>query len=106
MKSSFGKMYASYVLSIIFGNLMPELLMKQIVPMGSLPYTMAFSNVPGIIKPLKFKGHVIESMTSFIIPGTTGIGLGALSFSGKFVLTMTTDESIGMDIRELITNIE
>jgi len=37
---------------------------------------MAFSNVPGVIKPIYFKGHEIESMKSFIIPGgATGLGL-------------------------------
>lgn len=30
MKASFGKMYASYILSILFGTFLPELLLKKI----------------------------------------------------------------------------
>eukprot|EP00351_Strombidinopsis_sp_SopsisLIS2011_P002394 CAMPEP_0116880162 /NCGR_PEP_ID=MMETSP0463-20121206/12061_1 /TAXON_ID=181622 /ORGANISM="Strombidinopsis sp, Strain SopsisLIS2011" /LENGTH=71 /DNA_ID=CAMNT_0004530405 /DNA_START=1100 /DNA_END=1315 /DNA_ORIENTATION=- len=69
----------------------------------TLPYSMAFSNVPGILKPIIYKGAKSESMKTFVISsGATGMTLCALSNNGKFVLTFTKDTCIGIDSEEII----
>lgn len=107
IKTGFTKMYASYIMSVIFGVFVPEHIWKLIMHRASIPYTLAFSNVPGVIKPIVFKGNEIENVKSFIIPGgATGIGLSALSFSGKFMLTMSADLALHVNVKELLNYIE
>jgi len=107
IKTGFTKMYASYIMSLTFGVFVPEHIWKLLMHRASIPYTLAFSNVPGVIKPIVFKGYEIENVKSFIIPGgATGIGLSALSFSGKFMLTMSADLALHVNVKELLTYIE
>ena len=47
LRTGFAKVYASYILSIIFGFLLPRFICKMMVDIGTLPPTVAFSNIPG-----------------------------------------------------------
>lgn len=106
-KAHFGQVYASYVLSIVMGALIPESFIRLVSHQITLPYTMAFTNVPGILKPISYKGVTTQSMKSFVVPaGASGMALCALSFNGKFILTFNKDTCIDVDSQEIIQQIE
>lgn len=106
MKERFGKMYATYIFGIVCGWFVPEFVMKATSGALTLPYTMAFSNTPGVVKAPVINGVKLESLVPFLIPsGKVGLGIGCMSFAGKFTLSITADKSLGVDVQELINEI-
>lgn len=76
----------------------PYFLSDWFITKSTIPYTMAFSNVPGLLKPLEQNGKKSIMMTNFFIPaGVTGVGLGAISYVDYFKITLTADTAIMND---------
>lgn len=62
---------------------------------STLPYTLAFSNTPGILKPLESEGKKSRIMTNYLIPaGYTGLAIGAISYVDYFKISCVSDEAI------------
>lgn len=85
----------------------PYFLMNWFLMKSTLPYTLAFSNTPGLVKPISSEGKFSRSMTSYLIAsGHTGIGFSALSYVDYFKITCLADETIIKDPQVLIDLIE
>jgi hypothetical protein len=68
---------------------------------------MAFSNTPGLLRPLNFDGRHSIKMQNYIIPaGLTGIGLSSLSYADYFKIGCVVDESIMKDPQTLVDLVE
>lgn len=55
IKSSFPTIFALYALSKYIPSFIPKHLQYLFIHFQSEPYTLAFSNTPGPIKPIQFK---------------------------------------------------
>ena len=56
LKSSMGIVYATYFFCLIFFSVLPYSVSCKMNDVMSLPTTMAFSNTPGCVKPISYKG--------------------------------------------------
>ena len=85
--------------------LLPESLNKIFVDIASLPPTLAFSNVPGPLEKLSYKGS--ESLSGYLgysSRGKCGLAVTACSHSGKLGFTVVSDTGVIQDpakIRDL-----
>ena len=79
---------------------MPRSISKFTIENISKKFTVAFSNTPGAIKPLFFKGLNGENITSiwtqtYIIPsGYIGFAISAQSWVTSFRVTVTSDNGL------------
>lgn len=74
---------------------------------STLPYTLAFSNVPGLLKPLEADGKKSIMMCNYVIPsGHTGLAIGAISYADYFKITIVADSAIMTDPQTLLDLIE
>lgn len=82
----------SYYLSMFF----PYFLQDWFILKNTKPYTLAFSNTPGLLKPLVAEnGKKSRMMTSYIIAsGKTGIALSAISYVDYFKISCLSDEAV------------
>lgn len=102
LKSLFGKVYASYIVSLCSGLLLPKVVNKMMVDRLSLQPTLSFSNVPGPLEKISYKGsETVCSYCAFIVSGRCGIGIGALSYSGQIAFTVCSDTAVLEDPHRL-----
>lgn len=77
---------------------MPYLFLNYFLMQQTIPYTMAFSNTPGLLKPIWYEGKKSIKMQYYFIPtGYVGMGLSALSYVDYFKITLTVDDAIMKD---------
>lgn len=107
IKKKFSQVYAMYSLSYFSAMFCPAFLNSIILDSGSLPYTLAFSNVPGLLKPVPFNGSKSKKDFGYFIPGgKAGIGICAVSYCEHFKITCLLDTSLKADPKEIIELIE
>jgi hypothetical protein len=95
VKSGFGKVYASYLVNRLGGLLLPNFFSRWLVDQLTLAPTLAFSNVPGPLEKLAFKGsETICSYCGFIVAGRCGLGVGMMSYSGGLAFTVVSDVAV------------
>jgi hypothetical protein len=72
------------------------------------PYTLAFSNTPGLLRPLALEdGKKSYRMFSYITPaGHTGLAFSCISYVDFFKICCTVDDSIMKDPHLLISLVE
>ena len=98
LRNAFGEVYATYAASFYSTMFLPHNLLDWFIAQSSFPFTMAFSNTPGPIKPICDGDKRSRQMISYIIPsGFTGIGVACLTYVETFRITMTVDDSIMKD---------
>jgi len=86
---------------------LPYYLLNLTTLISTKPFTMAFSNMPGVLKPITVNGRQFLKTQSYIIPsGKTGIVISCLSYLEYFKITMITDDSIMKDPQTLVDLIE
>jgi WS/DGAT C-terminal domain len=74
---------------------------------SSEPYSLAFSNVPGLLKPIEVQGKKSRKLQLYFIPaGYTGVALSCISYVDYFKITLTVDDSIMKDPQVLLDLIE
>ena len=104
MKDSFGKTYAIYFLSIITSFLLPTFILKLGAENITLPFTTAFSNTPGILRPLHYKEVTTLAMiVSILCTGRLAMAITIISYAEKIQFCIITDTCIKehpKDIRE------
>ena len=61
MRRDFKVTYAAYILASLMGQLLPAWACKIAGDNLSKPLTLSFSNIPGILKPIRFKDTKTES---------------------------------------------
>lgn len=85
----------------------PYVLMNWFMMITSKPYTMAFSNIPGMLQPIRYGGKKSVKMQIYFIPsGHTGMALSCISYVDYFKITLTVDDTIMRDPQVLLDFIE
>ena len=107
LRHQFIDVYAMYALSYYFTMFAPYLLLNWLYMKSTERYSIAFSNVPGLLKPIEFKGKKSRKMQVYFIPaGYTGVALSCISYVDYFKITLTVDETIMKDPHVLLGLIE
>lgn len=82
MKKSFGKVYATYFLSLCTAYFTPLWLMKLGAESVTKPFTMAFSNTPGVLRKIHYKEVATLGMfSSFVCSGRCAMAIAILSYA-------------------------
>ena len=86
---------------------LPYAVLNWFQSVSTRPFTLAFSNMPGLLRPLQFDGRKSIKMQNYIIPaGLTGIGLSCLSYSEWFKVGCVVDEALMTDPQTLVDMLE
>ena len=84
MKKSFAKIYTIYFFSMIVSYFVPTFFLKLMGEKMTKPFTLAFSNTPGVIKQIGTKeGVTLGMISSFICTGRVAISIAILSYCEK-----------------------
>ena len=82
MKKSFTKVYALYFLSLFMSYFSPMFMLKLGAEKMSKPFTMAFSNTPGVLRKFNYKEvETLGMITSFVCSGRCAMSIGILSYA-------------------------
>ena len=92
--------YGTFFLFRISQALFPRELYRWMLDFASRDYTLAFSNIPGPIKPFYYKkdsGEKVEA--NYFIPfmtvaGRVGLGINCISFNKSFRVSVSADTGI------------
>lgn len=108
LKKSFVDVYVTYAMTYYWGMFMPYYVLDYTTAMASLPYTLAFSNTPGLLKPIILDGDKkTKKVHNYVIPGGhTGIALACISYVDYLQITCTADEAIMDDSQTLLDLVE
>lgn len=102
MKKQFAKIYAMYFLSLVSGYLLPIFLLKLGAEKVSKPFTMAFSNTPGVLRKISYKEvETLGMTTSFICSGRLAMAIAMLSYSDQIQFSVTMDTCISECPKEI-----
>jgi NRPS condensation-like uncharacterized protein len=106
LRSGFAKVYASYIINFISGLILPRFVCKKMVDIVTLPPTLAFSNVPGPLKRISYKGNeTLSSYMAIVIAGRCGLAIGILSYCEKLSFSVVSDTAVMRDpcrLKELL----
>lgn len=84
-----------YVFAICTSLLLPRKVNRYLTNMMSMPFTLAFSNTPGILRPLEVGECRLVEVTNAVVPGgRIGICITCLSFAGNMRITCLSDTGI------------
>lgn len=65
------------------------------VDMVTLTPTLAFSNLPGPLKRISYKGNeTIQSYCALVVAGRCGLSVGIVSYCEKFSFTVVADTAV------------
>jgi len=85
-------MYAFGVTTSLF---VADFLRRWIAAKLSQPFTLAFSNTPGVLKPLNFGHSEVWGMAGTVIPsGKMGICISVLSYTEAIRISALVDERV------------
>ncbi len=102
MKRQFAKVYAVYFLSLLFSYLIPVFFLKLMGEKMTKPFTLAFSNTPGVLKKVHYKEvSTLAMVSSFICAGRIPISIAILSYAEKMQFSITMDTCVGEDPKDL-----
>ena len=107
LKGSFPQIYATYVLSLIVGFCIPTFMSRFMANNMSQPFTLAFSNTPGCLKPLHYAGmevdHIVPAM---LCSGKCGVSVAMLSHCNFLKFSVMCDTSINSEPHKIKGQIE
>jgi|688.fasta_scaffold486860_1 hypothetical protein len=108
LRSGFNKVYAAYMSGFLCGLLLPKFICKMIVNQGTIAPTVAFSNVPGPLHKLSYKGTVTKSSyCGFNCAGRCGLSVNILSYCEHVSFSIVSDTAVLKDptrLKELMTD--
>ena len=94
-------------MSYYFAMFAPYWLVNWVLFESTKPYTLAFSNTPGLLKPIVFSGRKSIKMQYYFIPsGNIGIAFSCLSYVDYFKITCIVDDAIMKDPQTLVDLVE
>ena len=106
-KHSFGSVYTTYVMTKFATALLPYFFSQWYVNYSSLAFTLAFTNIPGLIKPVTLHGAQQKFGQCYVqTSGRCGMTVSAMSYLGKYRVTVNVDETIMKEPNEIIALIE
>lgn len=107
MKKSFAKIYTIYILSVVIGLFVPTFMLKLAGEKMTKPFTLAFSNTPGVLKKIHYKEATTQGMiTAFLCTGRVAISVAILSYAELIQFSVTADTCVKEDPKELRSRIE
>jgi hypothetical protein len=84
-----------YVFAIATSYLLPRSINKYLTNLLSKPYTLAFSNTPGILSPIEIqKSKIMEIETAVIPGGRLGICISCITYSGSLRISGLSDTGV------------
>jgi hypothetical protein len=107
IRRAFNLVYATYVATKFTLNVLPYFVANAYLNMSTLPFTLAFSNVPGLLKPVTVFGQKHLGMSTYIQTSSyCGLTVACVSYIDKIKLTCVADDTIMRDPASLIACIE
>jgi hypothetical protein len=95
MKKTMPQIYFMYLLGVITALLTPDFINKPIMNYLTQPFTLAFSNTPGLLKPMQFINTTVTGMLTAVVPsGKVGICISVISFHDGIRVTCLSDSSL------------
>lgn len=84
-----------YVFAIFTSLLLPRFVNRYLTNLMSQPFTLAFSNTPGILRPVEIGDAKIYKVKNALVDGgRLGICISCLSYSGAIRITVLADTAI------------
>lgn len=107
MKKNYAKVYAIYFLSLVTSYILPLFILKICAEKMTKPFTMAFSNTPGVLRHVKYKEvKTLGMATSFVCAGRVAISIGILSYAEKIQFSVTSDTCVTVPPEEIRKHLE
>eukprot|EP00347_Sterkiella_histriomuscorum_P012286 403369170 len=107
LKTSFRDVYSTYFLTKLATKYFPSFFCQWYVNYTSQAFTMAFSNVPGILKPIYFKGAQHLRAQNYVqANGHCGMTVCIFTFVDKVRITVNVDDTIMQEPEVIIKLIE
>lgn len=84
-----------YFMAIVSATLLPDFVCRFMGEQASKNLTLAFSNTPGILKPVGFNDVKNLGFTSFVIPSNrVAICISIISYADDMHLGVTGDSAV------------
>lgn len=107
LRSSFGEIYATYALSYYCAMIMPYFVCNYFCHLTTLPFTLAFSNTPGMLRPLMQEGKKSRIMQNYLISaGHCGLAFSCISHADFFKICVVVDSAVMKEPEELMKLLE
>lgn len=82
---------------------MPAVFAIKFTTIASRPFTLAFSNTPGILRTIEYNGVRTEGMiNSFLPSGKIGLSIGMISYCEGIRISATIDTSVSDKPHEIL----
>ena len=95
LRSAFGEVFAIYVLSKISMTFLPYFLTNNFLNSSTKPFTLAFSNTPGFLKPVHAIGGYYINVTSYVQTSShCGLTISAISYVDHIKVTCVADDTV------------
>lgn len=107
MRTDFKKTYATYVIAICIGYFMPAWMAKINCDVLTKPVTLAFSNIPGILKRIKYKDiETLGQFTTFICAGRCAISICLMSYCENIRYSVLMDSCVDGEPKDIVRHFD
>ena len=107
MKQALGEVYTTYFFTKMSLLFLPYFFTNAYLNFSTKPFALAFSNMPGLLKPVVIHGRNHQKMTSYIQnPSTCGMTISCISYCDYFKITCLADDTIIRDPQTLVHLLE
>ena len=107
MRSDFKKTYATYFIAICIGYFMPAWLARINCDILSKPVTLAFSNIPGILKKIKYKDvETLGQCTCFVAAGRCAISVCLMSYCENIRYSVLMDSCVDGEPKDIVRHFD
>ena len=101
VRENYLAVYASYASAFYSNMILPRTISRRVVDQVTPQFLLAFSNVPGPIKPMYYenpektiKYYCVRSNSFFNCAGKVGLSIVCLSFCESFTIGITSDDNV------------
>lgn len=95
LRSQLFDVYAAYAMTFYTVMITPYWILNWFSGFSTRPFTLSFSNVPGLIKPITFQGRKSIMMSNYILPvGKTGLTVSCLSYVDWLKIGCVADDAV------------
>jgi hypothetical protein len=107
LRNAFREVYATYASSYYAGMFSPYFLSNWFLLKSSLPFTLAFSNAPGLLKPITIGGkNTIKQQAYFVASGKIGLSMCLVSYIDYFTISCVADTAVMTNPEAIVSRLE
>ena len=107
IRTDFKKTYATYFITLCIGYIMPAWLVRINCDVLTKPVTLAFSNIPGILKRIKYKDiETLGQFTTFICAGRCAISICLMSYCEHIRYSVLMDSCVDGEPKEIVRHFD